>query len=114
MLGFWFHPSVLGSFVSLSCLLLVLDDVLLLKLAHPLDLIKVDNKTLVFGMKLLDALSAEHCHMVRAVEMLYAVLVLLTQLAPQAFLVVFVEVKTSLRKHLVFFHNLVENVDVQW
>ena len=66
--------------VSLSCLVLVLDNVLLLKLAHTLNLIQVDNEALIVSMEWLDALAAENVQVVRTVEVLDTLWMLLAEL----------------------------------
>lgn len=50
--------------VSLSGLILILDDVLLLKLTHALDLIQVDYEAFIVPMQRLYALTAEDVQMV--------------------------------------------------
>ena len=51
-------------FVSFASLILVLDNVLLLKLTHALDFIEVNHEAIIVTMVRLDALSAEDCQMV--------------------------------------------------
>jgi len=48
-------------------------------LSHLLDLIEVHNETALICMVLLDALSAEHCKMIRTVEMLHPLIMLITK-----------------------------------
>ena len=55
---------LIDGFVALPGLVLVLHDVLLLKLAHPLDLIKVDHEALIISMEWLDTLTAEYVQVV--------------------------------------------------
>jgi hypothetical protein len=59
--------------VALTSLILVLDHILLLQLAHTLDLIQIHHKALLVRVLLLNALTAENSGVVRAVEMLHAV-----------------------------------------
>ena len=49
--------------------------VLLVHLAHLFDLIEVDDEALFICMVFLNTLSAKDCEMIRAVEMLYALVV---------------------------------------
>jgi len=56
--------------VALPGLLLVLDDVLLLELAHALDFIQVNNEALIVAVEWLDALAAENVQVIRAIEVL--------------------------------------------
>lgn len=67
-------------FVALPGLLLVLDDVLLLELAHALDFIQVNNEALIVAVEWLDALAAENVQVIRAIEVLDTFWVLLTEL----------------------------------
>ena len=54
------HYSSLGDgLVALSRLILVLDDVLLLKVTHALDFVQVDHKALVVAVQHLNALATE-------------------------------------------------------
>ena len=66
--------------VALSGLVLVLDNILLLKLTHALDLVKVNHETFIVSMQRLDALTAEDVQVIRAVEVLDALGMLLTKL----------------------------------
>lgn len=83
------------SLVALPRLVLVLHNVLLLKLAHALDLIQVYHEALIIPMEWLDALTTENVQMVRAIEVLDTLWVLLTQLFRQALLILIFEVKTG-------------------
>ena len=100
--------------VALSGLFLVLDDVLLLQVTHALDLVQIHNETLVVAVFLLDALTAEDCHVVRAVEMLHSFRMNFAQLLRKRFVVLVFKRKADFRKDVVFLHNLVQDVDVQW
>ena len=104
---------LIDGFVALPGLVLVLHDVLLLKLAHALDLIKVDHEALIVSMEWLDALTAEYVQVVRAVEVLDTLWVLLTELLRQALLVLILKVKAGTRQNRVFLYHFVENVDVE-
>ena len=83
--------------VSLSCLVLVLDNVLLLKLAHALNLIQVDDEALIVSMEWLDALSAENVQVIRTVEVLDTFWMNLTELLREALLVLILEVEARSR-----------------
>lgn len=99
--------------IALTSLILVLDHILLLQLAHALDLIQIHHETLLVRVKLLNAFAAENGGVVRAVEMLHAVWVLLAQLFIQAFLVFIFKIEASLVQHLILLNYLVEDVDVE-
>ena len=66
--------------VALASLVLVLHDVLLLQLAHSLDLVQVHDEALLVRVEQLDALSAKNGEVVRAVEVLDTFRVLLAEL----------------------------------
>ena len=105
--------SSLNSFVSFTSLVGVLDNVLLLKLTHALDLVQVDNETFVITMKWLDALSAEDRQVIRAVEVLDTLWVLITELFTESFFILIFKVKGGLVKDRILLNDFVENVDVQ-
>lgn len=92
---------------------MILDDVLLLELAHALDLIEVDHEALVVAVERLNALPAEDVQVVRAVEVLDTLGVLLAELLGQALLVLVLKVKARAREHGILLDNLVENVNVE-
>ena len=71
--------SIKNLLVSLSSLILVLGDVLLLKLSHSLDFIQVYYEALIVGVLDLDALSAENAQVIGAIKVLYTLGVKLTQ-----------------------------------
>lgn len=58
----WIHS--LNRLVSFASLLLILDDVLHLQLAHALDFIEIYYETFIVSVKRLNALSAEDSQMV--------------------------------------------------
>ena len=64
--------------VSLTGLILIFNDILLLELAHALNFIEVDYEAFIITVQRLYALTAEDVQVVRAVEMLDALRVLLT------------------------------------
>ena len=99
--------------VPLPGLLLVLDNVLLLQLPHPLDLVQIDHKALVVRMVLLDALSAEDSQVVGTVEVLDPLLVLVAHLLLKGVLIILVQVEVSFRQDGVLLDHLVENVDIE-
>ena len=105
--------SLSDGLVALSSLVLVLHDVLLLKLAHSLDLIQVDYEALIVSMEWLDALPAENVQVVRAVKMLDTLWVLFTELLAEALLVLILEVKARACQYRVLLNHLVENIDVE-
>jgi len=61
-------------------LVLVLDHILLLELAHALDFVEVDNEAGIVGVVQLDALPTKNGQVVGAVEVLHTLRVLLAQL----------------------------------
>ena len=99
--------------VALAGLVLILDDVLLLQLAHALDLIQVNNEAFLVTMQWLDTLTAENVQMVGAIEMLDALWMLLTELFSEAVLVFILEVEVGAGQNRIFFNDLVKDVDVQ-
>ena len=105
--------SLGNSFVALASLILILDDVLLLQLAHTLDLVKVYHEALVVAVQRLDALPAENVKMIRAVEVLDALWVNFAELVGEAIFILILKVEARRRQNRVLFHNFVQNVDVQ-
>lgn len=99
--------------VALSSLVLILHNVLLLKLAHALNFVKVDDEALVISMKWLDAFAAEDVQVVRAVEMLDTLWVLLAKLFRKTLLILIFEVKAGAGKDWILFHDFVQDVDVE-
>ena len=99
--------------VALSSLVLILDNVLLLKLAHALNFVKVDDEALVISMKWLDAFAAEDVQVVRAVEMLDTLWVLLAKLFGKTLLILIFEVKAGAGKDWILLHDFVQDVDVE-
>ena len=99
--------------VAFARLVVILEDVLLLQLSHPLDLIKVNDKALIFTVLQFDAFAAEDSRVHRAVEVLHTLGVLFTKLLLQHLFVFILKVESCLRKHGVFFNDFVENVDVE-
>ena len=99
--------------VALSGLVLVLDDVLLLELAHALDLVEVDDEALFVTVERLDALAAEDVEVVGAVEVLDALRVLLAELLGQTLLILVLEVEARARQDRVLLDHLVQDVNVE-
>jgi len=99
--------------VALACLVLVLDDVLLLQLAHALDFVEIDDEALVIAVERLDALATEDVQVVGAVEVLYALRMLLTELISETLLVFILEVEAGARQDWVLLDDLVQDVDVE-
>ena len=92
---------------------MILNHILLLKLSHPLNFIKVHHEALLVSMIGLDTLPAENSEMVRAIKMLDSLRMLLTKLITQSFFILIIKVKISLLKNRIFLNNLIENVYVQ-
>lgn len=107
------HSVLLEILVALAGLILVLDDVLLLELAHALDFVEVNDEALVVSMLGLDALTAEDIQVIGAVEVLYALGVQLAKLLRQAVLVLVIELEAGLGKDGVLLDHLVEDVNVE-
>ena len=78
-------------------------------LSHLLYFVEIHNKTSLVGMVLLDALSAEYCEVVGAIEMLHPLIVLLTQEEIDDFFVFEVDVPQD----TVSLHDLVKDVEVE-
>ena len=78
----WIHllKCAQSLLVPLACLIHVLCDIFLLKLAHALDLIEIDNEARVIRVMNPDALAAEYSEVIGAVEVLDALGMLLAQL----------------------------------
>ena len=89
---------------------LVVSDILTLKFAHFLDLVKVDNEALVISMLYLDALSAEYCPVIRAVEVLNALVVRHAQLLFACFYII----EINLTKQWIPFDYFIQYINVQW
>ena len=92
---------------------MILNHILLLKLPHPLNFIKVHHEALLVSMIGLDTLPAEYSEMVRAIKMLDSLRVLFTKLITQSFFILIIKVKISLLKNRIFLNHLIENVNVQ-
>ena len=101
-----------GIFIALASLVLIFKDILDLELSHALNLIQVDDEAFIISMQRLDALSAEYCQMIWTVEVLYALMMLLTYFVWETLLIFFVKVKTGLGENGVFRDDFVENVNV--
>ena len=99
--------------VALASLVLILDDILLLKLSHALDLVKVNNEALIVSVKWLDTLTTENVEMVRTVEVLDAFWMNLAELFGQAILIFVFKVKAGTVQNRVFLNNFVQDVDVK-
>ena len=99
--------------VALAGLVRVLNDVLLLQLAHALNLIEVHNEALIVTMKRLDTLPAKDVEMVRTIEMHDALRMLIAQLLRKAVLVLILKVKAGTGENGVLLDNLIEDVYVE-
>ena len=101
------------SLVALASLILVLHNVLLLELAHALNLVEIDNEALIVAVEWLDALATEDVQVIAAVEVLDALGVLLAKLLRQALLILVLEVKACAGQDRVLLHYFVQNIDVE-
>lgn len=99
--------------VALAGLVLVLDDVLLLKLAHSLDFVKVYHETFIVPVQWLNALAAKDVQVVGAVKVLDTLRVRLTKLLRQALLILIFKVETRACQNWVLLDNLVKDVDIE-
>ena len=108
-LYFSIHCHIL---VPLTSLVDVLLNILTLQLPHPLDLVQVYDETFVVRMVLLDALAAEDCFVVRAIEMLYTLRVLLTELVDHTSFILIIKIEITVGQLLVLLDHLVQNVDI--
>ena len=95
--------------LSLLELLLVHLLVETVHLPHLFDLVKVHHETPLVCVVLLDAFSAEHGEMVRAVEVLHPLVVFVTE---QTLYTIFI-FKVDVPQDVVSLNNLVKNVEVQ-
>ena len=114
------RPFQCFSLISFPRLLHIFRDVLLLQLAHPLNLIQIDDEAGIVAVMQADAFTAKHSQVVAAVEVLHSLRVLLAQLLLQRVLVfvrarpaILFEVEIGLRQDWVFLHYLIENVYVE-
>ena len=105
--------SISDGLVALASLVDVLDNVLLLQLAHTLNLIQVDNKAFVVAMKRLDTLPAENIQVVGAVKMFDALRMNLAQLLREALLIFVLKVEASACQNRILLHNFVKDIDVE-
>jgi len=80
-----------------------------MKLSHFLNLVKIHNKAFLVCMVLFNALSTEYCEMIRAVEMLYPLIVLVAKEALDAVFIF----KIQISKDAVPLNDLVQNIEVQ-
>ena len=101
--------SEVGAVLSNAELLRIHELVLAMHLAHFLNLVKVDDEAPLIRVVLLDAFAAEHGEMVRAVEVLDALIVFLAEQAVDAFLVFEVDIA----QNRVTLDDLVQDVEVQ-
>lgn len=99
--------------VSLTGLLLILGDVLLLKLSHALDLVQIDNEAFVIAMELLDTLTTENGGVVTAVEMLDSFGVVLAQFFFERFFIAIFKIEARFAEQGIFLDYFIENVDVE-
>jgi len=99
--------------VALAGLVLILDDVLLLELAHALDLVQVHDEALLVAVQWLDTLSTENVEVIAAVEVLDALWVNLAELLRQAILILVLKIEGCAGQDRVFLDHLVEDVDVE-
>lgn len=90
-------------------MLLVEALILLMHLAHFLDLVEVDNEAGFVSVVLLDAFPTENCQVVRAVKMLYSLVVLLAYQTVYALLVL----KINISQYGVPLYELVENIEIE-
>ena len=77
--------------VPLAGLILVLDDVLLLQLPHPLYFVQIYNEALIITVERLDAFTAENVQVIRAIEVLDTLRMYLAQFVCQAFFIFILE-----------------------
>jgi hypothetical protein len=108
------------SLIPLPSLFDIFGDVLLLQFPHSLNLVQIDDEACVVTVMQADALAAEYSEVVAAVEVLHSLRVLLAELLLERVLVLvgtrppgLLEVEVGLREDRIFFHHLVQNVDVQ-
>jgi len=99
--------------VPLASLVLILDDILLLKLSHALNFIQVNDEALIITMEGLDALATENVEMVRTVEVLDAFRMNLAELFGQTILIFIFKVKARPVQNRVLLDNFVQDVDVK-
>jgi len=118
----WIHllKCAQSLLVPLACLIHVLCDIFLLKLAHALDLIEIDDEACVVRVMNPDALAAEYSEVIGAIEVLDSLWVLLAQLLSEGILVLLspgpaglLEVEVGLRENRVLLDDLIEDVDVE-
>jgi hypothetical protein len=79
MLGEALKNQSVELFVPFPSLFLILLNVLLLQLSHPLNLIEVHHETFIIRVELFDALSTENCQMIRTVKMFHSLWMIITQ-----------------------------------
>ena len=100
--------------VTLSCLILIFDDVLLLELAHALNFIEVYDEAFIVTMQRLYALTAEDVQVIRAVEVLNALRVLFTKFLRETILIFIFKIEACACQNRVLLDDLVQDVDVEW
>lgn len=83
--------------------------VLAVHLAHFLDLVEVYDEAALVRVVLLDALAAENGQMIRAVEVLHALIVPLAEQAVNAILIF----KVDIAQDRVTFHDLEQDIEVE-
>merc|ERR1712166_862185 len=102
-----------GVLVSSSGLIIVLNDVLLLQMAHTLYLVKIYHKALFLTVVLLDALTAKYSFVVAAVKMAHSLLMFFAEFVVQGCFILVLKVKVGFVQNRVFLYNLKEDVDVE-
>jgi len=80
-----------------------------MKLSHFLNLVKIHNKAFLVCMILFNALSTEYCEMIRAVEMLYPLIVLVAKEALDAVFIFEIQISED----AVPLNDLIQNIEVQ-
>ena len=99
--------------VALAGLVLILDDILLLQLAHALNLVQVHYEALFVAVQRLDALTAKDVQVIRTVKVLDALWVNLAQLLCEAVLILVFEVERGSGQNWILLDHFVQDVDVE-
>ena len=105
--------SLNDSLVALASLLSILDNILLLELTHPLNLIQVDHEAIIVRMERLDALPAENVLCTGTVKVLDALWMNFTELVGERLLIFVLEIEAHILQDRVLLDDLVEDVDVE-
>ena len=78
-----------------------------------MDFVQVYHETVIVGMELFDAFSAEHRLMAAAIEMFHSIKMLWAKLLGHSLLIFFIKVKCAGCQLSIFLYNFIKNIYVE-